>query len=269
MHNTLRDATTPYTNSWLQFELKDRHQVYEIIQERPLMKKHNSTSSPVSVVMVGATGAVGEQTVKALLAIPDLERLTLLGRRSLPDRSDNSIHQHKISIFDPHSYRKLLPGHHTAICTLGVGQPSKISKDDFIKIDKLAVIDFASECKKAGIRHFELLGSVGANSNSSSFYLRTKGELVEELRALDFERLSIFQPSLIVTPTNRYGFSQAVALRIGPFLKPVLRGSLRKYRGISVELLGNAIAVNILGRKSGIEMLFWDDFQTLVKTVDN
>ena len=233
------------------------------------MTKNNSTPSPISVVMLGATGAVGKQTVKALLAIPDLERLTLLGRRPLPELYNKSIHQHKISIFDPQSYRKLVLGHHTAICTLGVGQPSKISKDDFIKIDKLAVIDFASECKKAGIRHFELLGSVGANSNSSSFYLRTKGELVDQLRALDFERLSIFQPSLIVTPNNRYGFSQAFALRIVPLLKPVLRANLRKYRSIPVAVLGNAIALNILGSKSGIEMLFWDDFQTLVKTVAN
>ena len=233
------------------------------------MKKSNSTSSPVSVVMLGATGAVGEQTVKALLTIPDLERLTLLGRRSISDLSDNIIHQHKINIFDPHSYQKLLSGHHTAICTLGVGQPSKISKDDFIKIDKLAVFEFASECKKAGIRHFELLGSVGANSNSSSFYLRTKGELENELKALAFERLSIFQPSLIITPTNRYGFSQAVFLRVWPFLKPILLGGLRKYRGVTIEQLGKAIAINILGGKNEIEILFWDDFLTLTKTEAN
>ena len=48
-----------------------------------------------------------------------------------------------INIFSPSSYMKYLPGHTTAICTLGVGQPSKISKEDFIKIDKKAVIDFA------------------------------------------------------------------------------------------------------------------------------
>ena len=233
------------------------------------MKNSNANSSPVSVVMLGATGAVGGQTVKTLLTIPDVERLTLLGRRFISDLSDNIVHQHNINIFDPHSYQKLLPGHNTAICTLGVGQPSKISKDDFVKIDKLAVIDFASECKKAGIRHFELLGSIGANSNSSSFYLRTKGELVNELKALDFKRLSIFQPSLIITPTNRYGFSQAVFLRVWPFLKPILMGGLRKYRGVTVELLGKAIAANILTYKEGLEILFWDEFYDLNKTVVN
>ncbi len=222
--------------------------------------------SPLSVVMLGATGAVGSLTARTLVTIPQLERLTLLGRRPLPDITGNFVHQHNIDISNPTSYLELLPGHHIAICTLGVGQPSKISKDDFVKIDKLAVLDFASACKKAGVRHFEILASIDANLNSLSFYLRTKGELVNELKALDFERLSTFQPSMILTPTNRYGLSQAIILRLWPLLKPLLLGGLRKYRGIPVEVLGKAIAVNILSNKVGVETLCWDDFLALTKT---
>ena len=225
------------------------------------IKKINT--SPLSVVMLGATGAVGSHTARTLATIPQMERLTLLGRRSLSDISGNFVYQYNVDIFDPTSYLELLPGHQTAICTLGIGQPSKISKDDFVKIDKLAVLDFASACKKAGVRHFELLASIGADLNSSFFYLRTKGELVNELKALDFERLSIFQPSMILTPTNRYGLSQAITLCLWPILKPLLLGGLRKYRGIPVEVLGKAIAVNILSNKTGVEALCWDDFLAL------
>ncbi|MEZ5040822.1 MAG: NAD(P)H-binding protein [Saprospiraceae bacterium] len=224
-------------------------------------------TSPLSVVMLGATGAVGEQTVKKLLTIPAIEHLSLLGRRPLSDLPDpkSIVHQHQIDIFDTSTYQHLLPGHHIAICTLGVGQPSKTSKADFIKIDKLAVLDFATACKKAGIRHFELLASVGINANSSSFYLRTKGELVEELTALQFERLSIFQPSMILTPNNRYGLLQGLTLFIWPLLHPLLLGSLRQYRGIPVDVLGKAMAINILGNKTGVERLSWDDFWRLAE----
>ena len=97
-----------------------------------------------------------------------------------------------ITVSDPSTYQSYLQGHTTAICTLGVGEPSKMSKEEFVKIDKLAVLDFARECKKAGVKHFELLASVDINSKSMSFYLRTKGELVEELKALHFERLSSY-----------------------------------------------------------------------------
>lgn len=216
--------------------------------------------------MLGATGAVGSHAVRTLVTLPQTERLTLLGRRPLLGVTEPFVHQHSIDIFDPSSYQELLPGHRTAICTLGVGQPSKVSKDDFLRIDKLAVLDFASGCKEAGVRHFELLASVGVDAKSPSFYLRTKGELINELEALSFKRLSIFEPSMILTPTNRYGFAQGVTLRLWPLLKPVLLGSLRKYRGVSVELLGKAIAVNSLSDKTGAEALQWDDFVALANT---
>jgi hypothetical protein len=88
---------------------------------------------------------------------------------------------------------------------------------------------------------------------------------VEELKALNFDRLSIFQPSMILTPNNRYGFSQGVLLNIWPLLKIFLIGGLRKYRGIKVEKLGEAIAKNIFTIRPGEEYLVWDDFQILTK----
>ena len=217
-----------------------------------------------SIVMIGATGAVGGEVVKNLKTHPQLNRLTLLGRRKIPNLPD-VIDQPIIDVTTPTSYLEFLAGHDTAICTLGVGQPSKVSKEDFLKIDKTAVLDFATACKKAGVQHFELLSSVGISADSSSFYLRSKGELVEELKALEFERLSIFQPSMILTPTNRYGFGQAVTLAVWPLLKPVLFGSLKKYRGVRVEDLGKAIALNIFEKGEGVEVLTWKNFQELSK----
>ncbi|MBX2871527.1 MAG: NAD(P)H-binding protein [Saprospiraceae bacterium] len=229
--------------------------------------KNATSETPLSVVMLGASGAVGGEALGTLLMMPKVEHLSLLGRREIPNQPDPRIQQHIINIFEPSSYQSLVADHDVAICTLGVGQPSKTSKEDFIKIDKIAVIDFAKACKAAGVRHFELLSSVGISSNSSNFFLRTKGELVQALEALEFEQLSIFQPSMILTPTNRYGFTQAVTLLIWPVLQPLLLGSLRKYRGIRVEQLGKAIALNILDRKQGVEKLVWDDFQTIIDNV--
>lgn len=218
-----------------------------------------------TVVMLGATGAVGTQALQALLEISSVIKITTLGRRPVPNLNSPILEQYKIDIFKPESYAFLLKGHNVAICTLGVGQPSKVSKEDFLKIDKLAVLDFAKACKQAGVKHFQLLASVGISANSSSFYLRTKGELVEALKALNFERLSIFQPSMILTPTNRYGFAQAVTLKVWPLLNPVLWGGLKKYRGVKVETLGKSFAKNILQPHSGEEILTWIDFQTLAK----
>lgn len=217
--------------------------------------------------MFGATGAVGNQVAMTLSKMPMVKKLSLLGRTPAENIVGPSIFQHKIDIFSPKSYEPFLDGHDTAICTLGVGQPSKMSKEEFVKIDKNAVLAFASACKKAGITHFELLSSVGVSSTSSSFYLRTKGELEDSLKELGFERLSLFHPSMIVTPTNRYGLSQAFALAVMPLLDPFLIGSYNKFRSIPVERLGTAIAINLFQDRQipATEILHWIDFIELSK----
>lgn len=214
------------------------------------------------VVMLGASGAVGGEAVKALRSQPALERLTLLNRRALPDAGRN-IEQHVVDVQDPNSYRQHLADHQAAVCTLGVGEPSKIGRQEFVRIDKDAVFSFAAACKSAGIVHFELLSSVGADAKSRSFYLRTKGELCEALVALGFERLSLFQPSMILTPTNRYGVMQGLTLAVWPKLEPLLGGAWRQYRGIRVERLGAAIANNLFTAGRGVERLQWEEFAAL------
>ena len=108
----------------------------------------------LSVVMIGATGAVGGHVAKTLVQMPDVGRVTLLGRRPLDGISADKTVQTVIDVFDAASYEPILTGQDAAICTLGVGQPSKISKDEFVKIDKLAVLAFAESCKAAGVRQW-------------------------------------------------------------------------------------------------------------------
>jgi uncharacterized protein YbjT (DUF2867 family) len=217
----------------------------------------------LSVIILGATGAVGEQAARAVADFSQLKRLSLLGRREVEGLTQDAVSQHVVDIFNPDTYRELLTDHETAICTLGVGEPSKISKEDFVKIDRDAVLNFASACKDSGVKHFELLSAVGVNSKSSSFYLRTKGELEDGLKALNFERLSLFHPSMIMTPAKRYGIATELLLSAMPFINPLLLGPLQKFRGIAVERLGVSMAKNILLEQKGVETLVWNDFLSL------
>jgi uncharacterized protein YbjT (DUF2867 family) len=213
--------------------------------------------------MLGATGAVGGHVARALQTAPQVTKLTLLNRRNLLQLTAPNTTQREVDVMSAAAYAPHLAGHNAAVCTLGVGQPSKISKEEFVRIDRDAVIAFASACKEAGIAHFSILSSVGANAQSQSFYLRTKGELNDALKALKFERLSLFQPSMILTPANRYGLSQALILAVWPRLDPMLQGGFKKYRGIGVDVLGKAIANNVLHSGGGTETLQWPEIKAL------
>lgn len=214
-----------------------------------------------TIVFLGASGAVGSIALHEILSGQTPCEILSLGRRKIKLKRDYpNLKQALINIHNPVSYASLLTNVDIAICTLGVGEPSKVSKQDFVAIDKTAVVNFAIECKRCGVRHFQLLSSVGVSSRSRNFFMRTKGELIDALIELDFDQLSIFQPSMILTPTNRYGFTQAITLKVWPKLDFILQNSLRKYRGIKVELLGKAIAHNIHLQNGEIEYLQYDDF---------
>ena len=228
-------------------------------------------SKSLSVVMLGASGAVGGQVVATLRGMPHVAKLTLLGRReiALPASANRTaVTQHVIDIDATDTWAQFVAGHDCAVCTFGVGESSKVSKAELVHIDKDVVIAFATICKQAGVKHFELLNSVGADARSRSFYLRTKGELCDALIALNFERLSLFQPSMILTPTNRYGVSQALTLAVWPTLSHLMLGPMQKFRGVRVETLGAAIAKNLATTGRGVESLQWDRFDALASSDD-
>jgi uncharacterized protein YbjT (DUF2867 family) len=223
----------------------------------------NSQSKSRNVVILGATGAVGGEVLQTLVAMPEVSAITVLTRRPLPAPLNPKIIQHIVDVFDPASYAPHLAHHNIAICTFGVGQPTKGSPEEFIRVDKTAVLDFAQACRAENISHFELLGSVAADATSRTFYLKTKGELRDAIAALNFERFSTFQPSVILTPTNRYGLNQAITLAVWPVVSHILLGPLKKYRGIRVEVLGAAIARNILTSGQGDEILHYQQITKL------
>ncbi len=220
---------------------------------------------PLAIIILGASGAVGSEILKTLLTTPNVARITILTRRPLGVPLNSKTTQHIVDVLDPASYSAHLKNHNVAICTLGVGQPTKASQEEFTRIDKQAVLDFARACKDAGVRHFSLLGAVAADAKSRSFYLRSKGELRAAIAAMGFERFSVFQPAMILTPQNRYGFSQAVMLALWPIVSPLMMGSLNKFRGNRVEDLGRAMAQNTVRPGSGTQIFHWADIEKLAE----
>ena len=218
----------------------------------------------VSVAMIGATGAVGGQALLRLLDMPEVAQVTVLGRR--PVKTEHAkLSQHVVDLEDAATYMGLLSGHQVAICALGVGQPSKVTRAEFQRVDHDIPLTFANACRKARVGRFVLLASVGADAKSRSFYLRGKGQLEDGLRALKFNGLSLFHPSMILTPENRYGWSQGLMLAVWPKLHPIMVSGLRRFRGIAVEVLGRAIAQSALATAQGEEVLEWDAIRRRAK----
>ncbi len=212
-------------------------------------------------MILGASGAVGGHALAGLLG--EFAGVTSIGRRMAEQQHERLIH-HVVDLEDPGSYAPLLAGHVAAVCTLGVGEPSKLSREALWRIEVDYVMGFARACREQGVRRFSLMTAVGARVGSRVDYLDMKGTLEQRVAGLGFHRTSVFQPSMLLTPQNRYGVTQAVVLAVWPRLHWLMRGSLRKWRGIPVAELGRAIAVDAArDEPAGVHRYTWDEFTAL------
>ena len=209
--------------------------------------------SNVSAV-IGSTGLVGKNVVLEL-GKKNIKTIAISRTEisDLPDNIDNIridfdsfIQNHNFPICD-----------HIYIC-LGTTIKKAGSKEKFTKVDFDYCLAMAKKARLAGATKISLVSSVGANSKTNNFYLKTKGELEEAIKKIDFSIISIYRPSLLIgkRKENRLleRFGQSISLIINPFLL----GSLKKYRSIDVKILASCIVNS--KKNYSLKYFYYDDF---------
>lgn len=227
-----------------------------------------------AAIILGGTGAVGSALVRELLGSPRCTRVIAFVRRrsdalaALPNAATR-LAMHEVSMDElEHATRDVLassPRASAAFCTLGVGQPRKVSREEHWRVDVEYAGAFARAARAAGAAHFSLLSSVSADETSRSRYLRVKGAAEAAVRSADFPRTSFFRPSLLVTPEIRYGLQDRITQLVFPKISGLLPS---RYREVTVAELGRAMRLNAERPASTpVEVLHHDDFRALLRDV--
>jgi len=219
-------------------------------------------------VVIGATGAVGGALARALLHSPACRRVVALSRRpftaldAAPGRSKLELHVVDYADLEAQAAAHAR-GCAVAFCAVGIGQPRKVSAEEFRRVDVEYAGAFARGAVAAGARHVSLLSAVGANAASRNRYIRTKGDAEQAVIAAGARRTSLFRPSLLVTREIRYGVQDRLTQALFPLLAPVLP---RRLHQITVEDLGRTMQLNAeSGSGSGVEYLYYPDYVALLR----
>ena len=96
-----------------------------------------------------------------------------------------------------------------------------------------------------------VVSSVGADSGSSNFYLRTKGEMEVELRKAGLRRLDVLRPGLLLGRRRESRPLERLAAVLAPVMNLFLHGGLRKYRAIDASTIADAIFALSQQRSAG------------------
>ena len=219
-------------------------------------------------IVLGATGAVGSSLVRELLASPGWAEVTALTRRPVEifagaaGREKLKLRVVDLDRLEPETVAAAR-GCDAAFCTMGVGQPRKLAREEVLKVDVQYPAAFARGAHAAGVRHISLLSSAGADAGARNFYLRLKGSAEAGISSAGIPRTSLFRPSLLVTREIRYGLQDRLTQSLFPLLSPILPS---RFHEIRVEDLGRAMRINAeLPGKDGVEILYYADFIALLR----
>lgn len=184
---------------------------------------------PVRVLVAGATGLVGQQALRQLLADPDVAEVRALVRREqtaaqwLGTAAAQQAGLDKLRICATH-FDQLVS--HTdwfdvdwVICALGTTIKQAGSQAAFRRVDLAYPLQIAQLAKAQGAKRFMLVSALGAHARSRVFYNRVKGELEDAIRAIGFEHVSVAQPSLLVGERAEVRLGERIGVKLG-FLMP-------------------------------------------------
>lgn len=212
-------------------------------------------------LLAGSTGLLGNKILKEL-GVCESPTIALSRRAitNLPNCAQeliikfDNLSELKISNID-HVYLSLgYPLYYHNV----MGFMSETLKKDFFLVDFTYQLEIAKKVKEAGARSISLISSVGSDSNSKNYYLKTKGMLEEEIIKLGFESTNIFQPGHL--RGNKFRLDIVLADAISIITDPFLLGHLKKFRSISAKKVSRTVVNNCLEKKVGINYFEFKDF---------
>jgi len=205
-------------------------------------------------LVIGSTGLIGKKLIFEL-AKKDSEVIAI-ARRSISNLPEN------VSLldinFDDFLENGSLPScDHIYIC-LGTTIKKAGSQSEFKKVDFDYCVSFARKAREAGATKISLVSSVGANPHTKNFYLKTKGEVEEEIKKIDFQVINIFCPSLLLGRREESRFLEKIGQNLSLFINLFLIGYFRKYR--SIKSSNVAYCMSNCEQSDGVRYFYFDDF---------
>lgn len=192
--------------------------------------------------MLGGTGEVGREVMRELVANPAFSRIIMITRRELQLNSEKT--EQKIVDFEKlDDYKEAFQDAQVAFCCLGTTR-GKAGAKGFVKVDRDYVVHAARLLKENGCSHFNLVSSNGANKNAFFLYTKTKGEAEALVTELNYPRLSIFRPALLLCEREESRPMEKVA-------QVVIRGfDWRNKISIGTDTVARAMVINALEPQS-------------------
>ena len=208
-------------------------------------------------LVVGGTGLVGSHVLNQLALVEECP-VAILRRR--PNDLPDNVKAIEVDFDELLTSGDLPQCDHLYLC-LGTTIKTAGSQTAFRNVDFNYCLGIAQMAAKSGASVISLVSSVGADANSKNFYLRTKGQLEEAIKLLNFSSINIYRPGLLIGDRQEKRSAEKVGQLLSKVIDPFLIRGLSRYRSIEAILLAKTMIDN--GNKGkGVNYFHFKNFNT-------
>lgn len=169
-----------------------------------------------TAIVLGATGLIGQNLTLKLAQQSHINKVIAVTRKTV-DYSHPKIENQVVDFSLLEQYSQTFLGDILFSC-LGTTKKQAGSTEAQRIIDVDYQLTAAKLAANKGVSEYFLVSSSGSNATSKNAYLQMKGELENKIMDLGFERICIFQPSLLLGERNHFRIGE----KLGSWILPTL-----------------------------------------------
>jgi len=192
-----------------------------------------------TAAVFGASGLIGSEVVKLLAADTKYEKVKLFTRRPLHINLP-SVEEHIIDFNKIDQYAEEIRADHV-FCCLGTTAKKTPDRKIYENIDLHWPVNISQVCKRNGSEAFTVISSIGANPDSSAFYLRTKGLMEKGVLHSEVSKTIIVRPSFLLGRRAESRFGEGFAISVAGLFSFIMVGHLKKYKPIQAFEVARAM----------------------------
>ena len=190
-------------------------------------------------LLFGSSGLIGGHLLNKLIQNNDYNKIKIFVRTE-PEIKDSKIEIIKADFNNLKNHIEDIKGDDCFFC-IGTTKQNSPDKNQYKRIERDLPVEIAQIAKANSINSFVYVSSGFADPKNSGAYLRYKGEVEEELKKLNFTKLVIMRPSILMGNRKEKRFGEKIGIFLFKLLSPLFLGPLKKMKPIHSEKVAKAM----------------------------
>ena len=192
-----------------------------------------------TALLFGASGLVGNHLLNQLISNNNYSKIKLFVRSTI-DISDPKIEIIQTDFNNLENHKEDIIGDDCFFC-IGTTKKNSPDKNEYRRVELDVPKEIAQIAKSNSVNSFVFISSGYADPKSSGDYLKFKGEVEEELKRLNFQKLGIMRPSFLLGDRKEKRIGEKIGIFVFKLLSPLFLGPLKKMKPIHSATVAKAM----------------------------